>query len=77
MSKTKKKVNDKNLMEEMDAFQLSRWLALFEAVNIIANEAKTNRKNINKVHMKKPALEEYVDRTSILIYRELTGKEYR
>ena len=62
-------------MEEMDIPQLSRWLALFEGVNIIAENTKKAGQQFDTMHIKQPALEDYVDKTSILIYRELSKNE--
>ena len=73
----KRNISDKCLMEDMDAYQLSRWLALFEGINIVADAAEKEGKSFGYMHIKQPALEEYVDSTSVLIYRELTGKEMR
>ena len=68
---------DKNIVENMTAFQLSRWIALFDGINIVADKAEKDGRRFNFMHIKQPALEEYVDRTSVLIYREITGKELR
>jgi len=73
----KHSVTDKCLMEDMSAYQLARWLALFEGINLVADKAEKEGKSFVYIHIKQPALEDYVDSTSILIYRELTGKEMR
>ena len=77
MKKRKKNTTliDKHLMETMSDFQLARWLALFEGVNLVADKADKEGKAFVCMNIKQPALEDYVDSTSILIYRELTGKE--
>ena len=61
----------------MNDFQLARWLALFEGVNVVADRADKEGKTFNCLNIKKSALEEFVDTTSTLIYRELTGKELK
>jgi len=74
--KSKKNVPEltDNNLENMSPLQLSRWIALFEGVNIIADEAKKYGKRFNYMHIKQPALEEYVNKISMLVYKELTGK---
>ncbi len=68
---------DANLMETLDDFQMSRWLALFDGINIIAENADKVGEDWGDLYIKQPALEDYVEKTSVLIYRELTGKELR
>jgi|GEM_PF-4290064 len=58
--------------DDMDAHQLSRWISLFEAVNIISDTAEDNGKNVDFMHIKKLPLDQYVKHTSALVYRELT-----
>jgi len=77
MKRPRQKKNTKTseeLLGEMDVMQLSRWLALFEGVNIIAGGAEDNEEAFDSVNIKKTALTEYVDSTSELIYRELNGR---
>lgn len=75
MKMNKKAITSNELMSDMSDHQLSRWIALFEAINIIADEAEKTGTSIKFTNLKQPALEHYVDSTSILVYRELTGKE--
>jgi hypothetical protein len=65
-------MNNKKEVDDMDVIELSRWLALFEGVNIIADKAEDSGKTFNYMQIKQPALEEYVDSSSILIHRALT-----
>ena len=67
----------KDVMDDMNDYQVSRWLALFEAVNIIADKVEKAGGCLSYTHMKQPALEHYVDSTSGDIYKALTGKEIR
>jgi hypothetical protein len=66
-------VPEKLTVDEMDPMQLSRWIALFEAINLIADEAEARGLRFTMPALKKPAIEEYVDSTSPIVYRELTG----
>ena len=75
MNKDTKALDDKGIMDDVSVFQLSRWLALFDGINIIGDKAEVKGKKFSGTHIKHPALEEYVDSTSVLIYRELTGGE--
>ena len=71
----KEMISDKKLVEEMSTLQLSRWLALFEAINIIADNAEDTGKDIDFLHITKSPLNEYIKNTSDIVYRELKGKE--
>lgn len=64
-------------VEEMGGLELSRWLALFEGVNIIADTAKEHGVKFSSLHIKPLALEKYVDSNSEIIYRSLTNKGLR
>lgn len=77
MSNEHQLLEDKKLMDGMSILQLSRWLALFDGINIISEKSEINGKKFSSTQIKHPALEEYVDSTSVLIYRELTGKGLR
>lgn len=70
----KPRVSDNDLIKDMTDVQLSRWIALYEAVNLIADNAEKLGANLNFMNMKKTPLDQYVDSTSTLIYRALTGK---
>jgi predicted Zn-dependent protease with MMP-like domain len=63
--------NDSGIIDDMSTFQLSRWLALFDGINIISEKAEISGEIFNRIQIKHPALEDYVDSTSVLIYREL------
>jgi len=69
-------ISDTKLVEEMSTFQLSRWIALFEAINIIADTAEDQGKNIDFLHITKSPLNEYVKSTSDIVYRALKGREF-
>ena len=63
-----------DLVKDMDNYQVSRWIALYEAVNLIADNAEKSGKRIDSMILKKTPLTEYIDSTSDIIYRNLTGK---
>ena len=77
MNVEKKELTGKQLVDQMDAFQASRWCALFEAVNVIADHARRKNVKFNKIAMKSNAIEEYVNHNSNIIYRKLVGEERR
>jgi len=60
-----------NNVSQMNNTQLSRWLALYEAINIVADKAESSGKKFNVTCMKQPAIEEYIESTYSLIFREL------
>ena len=60
-------------VDEMSEYQLSRWIALYEAINIISKTAIKKGKQFNFTNLKQPALEEYINVTGDIIYRELSG----
>jgi hypothetical protein len=70
----KKVLTSEELIEGMSELQLSRWLALFDGINIINEKMEEADNEWTDTNIKHPALEDYVDDTSILILRELTGK---
>ena len=78
MAKDKgEKLSSNELMKGMSDLQLSRWIALFDGINIIDENMELEGKKWDTTNIKHPALEEYVDNISVLILRELTGKEVR
>ena len=73
----RRKLTSKELIDGMSDLQLSRWIALFDGINIINENMEYSGKRWDDTNIKHPALEEYVDNISVLILRELTGKEVR
>lgn len=66
-------MDDKINVEEMNDFQVSRWLALYEAVNLIADKAEENGKKFDVIHLKPKAIDRCVNHNADIIYRKLTG----
>lgn len=73
MYNSKEGTTTQNLIDEMTNVQLSRWSALVDGVNVIAINADKVGRRWDNIYIKQPALEDYVERTCVLIYREITG----
>ena len=73
----KPEMNGKALVEAMNDFQTSRWLALCEAVELIADHAKKKKVKFETLNFKSNAIEAYVNHNSNIIYRKLVGQERR
>jgi len=58
----------------MSNFEISRWIALFEAVNIVADKADDRNVDFKRVSIKQPAIENYIDKTCDNICRYLDEK---
>ena len=75
----KVKLVNENYMNEMSNFELSRWAALVEGVNIIADKAdervKHGVKKFNKMSIKQPALRKYIESTCDAICRTFNAKD--
>ena len=52
-----------NNVDKMSVFELSRWYALFEAINIIGDECDERRKNFKKIKISPLSLEKYIENT--------------
>ena len=60
-----------SVYKDMSNFEISRWVALFEGVNIIAEKATDRGVNFEKISIKQPELERYIDNTCDNICRYL------
>lgn len=60
-----------NIFDKMSNFELSRWIALFEAVNIIAEKANDVGSNFENINIKQPAIEKYIESSCDNICRYL------
>jgi len=74
MKKTKQTYEKLNV-DVMNNYQLSRWLALTEAVNIIAEMADDKRADFENINLKPIAIEKYVDNMSDIINRRLNEED--
>lgn len=63
--------NTEELIDDMDKFQLARWMALYEGINLIADHMEEKNKKFDVMHIKQPPLESYVDEVSSIIMKSL------
>ena len=69
-----KKLNTRT-MDDMTQYEVSRWLALLDAVNIVADNAEKNGMHFSEMQIKQTAIETYVDSTCTTILKAITGKK--
>ena len=62
-------------LNSLNYYQLSRWLALFEGVNLIAEAADDKKLHFKTINIKPAALLKYVDGTCDKICERLTTKQ--
>lgn len=62
-------------IKNMDNIKLSRWLALYDGVNIIADAAESNGEIFNNKQLKSQALTDYVNTASTMIYRTMNKQD--
>lgn len=68
-------MNKKDCFEGMNNFQISRWAALMEGVNIIMDMAEANNTNPDDIELKPIALKKYIDSTCDIICRKMNEAE--
>ena len=75
MKKVKKSLEwwDKTYSE---ASQLARWIALFEAVNMVADKAEEKNIPFNKVDIKPLAIYKYMESTENIILNKILEEVY-
>jgi hypothetical protein len=66
-----KKVKTNIDINKMDNFQLARWAALVEGVNLIADMAGEKMKQFNNLELKPLALMKYIESTCDQICRKM------
>lgn len=76
-----KKKTTKNSLEWWDktyseASQLARWIALFEAVNMVADKAEEKNIPFNKVDIKPLAIYKYMESTENIILNKILKEIY-
>lgn len=54
-----------------ELYSLSRWAALYESINMIADKAEEKKVSFENVELKPLKILEYVDSTSDIIMRKL------
>jgi hypothetical protein len=60
-----------------DASTLSRWIALYEAVNIIADKAEEKGIPVEKVEFKPLAIHKYMESTENIILMKILEEQYK
>ena len=56
--------------------ELSRWIAMYEAVNIIADKAEEMGKDFNKIQINPLKVREYIDSTVDIYHKKLLNQLY-
>ena len=56
--------------------ELSRWIALYEAVNLIADKAEETGKDFNKIQINPLKVREYMDSTVDIYHKKLLNQLY-
>jgi hypothetical protein len=59
------------LKDNKEIYQLARWAALYESINMIADKAEEKKVSFEKVELKPLKILEYIDSTSDIIMRKL------
>ncbi|MDD4110039.1 MAG: hypothetical protein PHS54_00635 [Clostridia bacterium] len=63
-------MSDRNL-KDMSVFEQSRWYALMEAVNLIADECEERHINFNKIKISPLDIEKYIEGTCDIFARKI------
>lgn len=61
-----------NKVEQLNEFQVARWTALIEGLNIIADKAKESGISFREMDINPSDLREYVDKASDRIFTTIT-----
>jgi hypothetical protein len=64
-------------VEEMTLFELSRWCALMEGVNIIADKCDERGQDFNMLELEPLSLRKYVESTCDIICRQMKLQQER
>ena len=63
--------NSINWVEEMTSFQLARWAALVDGVNLVAEKADERNIKFDDINFRQLALQKYVDSTCDNICKQI------
>jgi len=63
--------NDNYNIDKMNSFTLSRWAALMEGVNVIADKALDRGISLEEIEFKQPAISKYVESTCDTIAKNI------
>lgn len=54
---------------------MARWIALYEAINMIADEAAERKKNFNKIKLSPIRIKQYISSVETHIQKKLIEQE--
>jgi hypothetical protein len=63
------------VIKEMANFELSRWYALFEAVNLLADECDERGKDFESLNLEPLHLRKYIEKTCDLYGKKLLEEQ--
>lgn len=77
-TKFKNQINNLNWWENANkkTEELSRWISLYEAVNIIADKAEEMGKDFDKIQINPLKVKEYMDSTVDIYHKKLLNQLY-
>jgi hypothetical protein len=67
-------MSDKKL-EDMSVFEQSRWYALMDAINIIANECDERGRNFDKIKISPLDIVKYIENTCDIFARKIIEEQ--
>ena len=67
----------KKTIDQMDNFEVSRWLALVEAVNIIDEECHSRKRNFDALRLEPLTIRKYIEGTCDIFCRKLNEEKER
>lgn len=62
---------------KQEASTLSRWIALYEAVNIIADKAEEKGIKLDDIEFKPLAIHKYMESTENIIFKKILEEQYK
>jgi len=82
MNQTKTKNEKSNNLQwwektHSDASTMARWIAMYEAVNIVADKADERKIDPKDVVYKPKAILDYIEKTQPIIMRKLLEQDYK
>jgi hypothetical protein len=75
-TKNKNKINLINTQNSFDkSLYYARWIALYEAINMIAEEAEQRKKKFENIKLSPVKIKKYISSVEDQIQRRLIGKD--
>jgi hypothetical protein len=75
-TKNKNKINLNNTQSSFDkALYYARWIALYEAINMIAEEAEQRKKKFESIKLSPVKIKKYISSVEDQIQRRLFGED--